>query len=90
MDKHNLQAQRGLSDVVCALPMPGVPFFHLHPHSRHTVGCSFSLRHGGEQNKARKWEFCFPGKLKEYRMLILGCGVGSPWFYSQLSAGSAF
>lgn len=55
MGRHNFQAQRGLSDVVCALPMPGALFFHTHPRSRHTLGRSFSLGHGGEENKARHW-----------------------------------
>lgn len=83
MDKHNFQAQRGLSDVLCALPVPGVLLFHLHSHTRHTLGCSFSLGHRGEENKAHKWDFYFAGKLKEDRMLIPGSGVGLPWFYSQ-------
>lgn len=83
MGKHNFQAQRGLSDMVCALPMPGVLFSHLHPHSRHSLGCSISLGHGGEENKPYQWEFYFPGKLREDSLWVPGFGEGFPWFYSQ-------
>lgn len=85
-----LPATKGLSDVVCALLVPGVLFFHLHPHSRHTLGCSFSLGHGGEDSEAHKWEFSFPGKPREDRMWIPGSGVGFPWFYSQSQLDQPF
>lgn len=61
--------------------VPGVLLFHLHPHSRHTLGCSFAMGHCGEENKTHKWEFYFSGKLREDK--IPGPGVDFPWFYSQ-------
>lgn len=66
--------------LVSCFPLQDV----VHPHSRHTLGCSFSLGHGGEENKAHQWEFYFPGKLREDSLWTPGPGEGFPWFYSQL------